>query len=112
MKDEIDVQIRHITPADGNVFLDLGFDPEEAAALHADSQSKIAQEIAIKEQLMKEISGWIAFKKLRQIDAAQMLQVSRPRISDVVNKKTEKFTLDSLIGMVHLMGKRVRLVIE
>lgn len=33
----IDTKIRHTTPADGNIFLDLGFPPEEAAALHANS---------------------------------------------------------------------------
>jgi hypothetical protein len=31
MKDE--VIIGHVTPADGNIFLDLGFEPEEAAKL-------------------------------------------------------------------------------
>lgn len=33
----------HITPADGNVFLDLGFPPEEAAALLADSIRRIEE---------------------------------------------------------------------
>lgn len=112
MKNEIDVKISHITRADGNVFADLGFDEQEAAALHAKSQLEIAKILAIKEQLMTEISDWIEVKNLRQNDAAQILQVSRPRISDVVNKKAEKFTLDSLISMVSLMGKRVTLVIE
>lgn len=112
MRNEIDVKTRHITRAGGNVFTDLGFDEEEAARLHTESQLEIAKILAMKEQLMTEISDWIQVKSLRQNDAAQILHVSRPRISDVVNKKTEKFTLDSLISMVSLMGKRVTLVIE
>ena len=36
--------------------------------------------------------------------------VSRPRVSDVVNKKTAKFTIDTLVGMLSLVGKPVRLV--
>lgn len=45
----IDTKIRHETPADGNVFLDLDFSPEEAAALKADSQRIISEKLAIKE---------------------------------------------------------------
>jgi len=112
MKNHIDIASRHITPAGGNVFADLGFDDDEAQALHADSQIKIAQTIALKEQLMTEISSWIALQNLRQSDAAKVLKVSRPRVSDVVNKKTDKFTLDALILMLGLTGKHVRLVIE
>lgn len=112
MKETIDVASRHITPAGGNVFADLGFSEDEARALHADSQNKIAQTLLLKEQLMTEIGDWIVHQNLRQSDAAKLLQVSRPRVSDVVNKKTEKFTLDSLIQMLSLTGKHVRLVIE
>ena len=32
----------HIPPADGNVFADLGFSPEESAALLADADARIA----------------------------------------------------------------------
>jgi len=112
MKDKIDIASRRITPADGNVFADLGFSEEEAQRLHADSQAKIAQTIALKEQLMTEIGSWITMQNLRQSDAAKVLQVSRPRVSDVVNKKTDKFTLDALILMLSLAGKQVKLVVE
>jgi predicted XRE-type DNA-binding protein len=43
----IDSSITHITPADGNVFADLGFAPEEAAKLK------------IKAQLMIQLEAWI-----------------------------------------------------
>jgi predicted XRE-type DNA-binding protein len=34
--------------------------------------------------------------------------VSRPRVSDVVNRKTAKFTLDTLVEMLGRIGKPVR----
>lgn len=37
----------HITPANGNIFLDLGFDPDEAAALKAESLHIIAEREAV-----------------------------------------------------------------
>jgi len=36
----------HITPADGNVFADLGFDPDIAKALQTESQRIIAAKLA------------------------------------------------------------------
>ena len=38
-----------------------------------------------------------------------MLHVTRPRVSDVVNRKVEKFTIDALVGMLARIGKQVRL---
>ena len=38
--------ISHITPAKGNVFLDLGFAPDEAARLKAEADAKIDEERA------------------------------------------------------------------
>jgi predicted XRE-type DNA-binding protein len=109
---KIDTKIRHTTPADGNIFLDLGFPPEEAAALHADSMRIISEKLAIKESLMNELAGWIAEKKLKQVDAAQILGVTRPRVSDVVNKKAIKFTIDALVDMLARTGKHVQLSVQ
>jgi len=47
--------------------------------------------------MMVELSNWITEHQLKQADAAQILMVSRPRVSDVVNQKTAKFTIDTLI---------------
>jgi hypothetical protein len=38
----------HVTPVGGNIFLDLGFPPAEAAAMHADSQRQITRKFARK----------------------------------------------------------------
>ncbi len=108
----IETKSMHITPAGGNVFADLGFEPEEAAALKAWSQQIIAEKLAIKESLMAEIADWIDEKKLKQADAAQILGVTRPRVSDVINKKTIKFTIDSLVDMLVRAGKHVQLSIQ
>jgi predicted XRE-type DNA-binding protein len=50
----------HITPANGNVFADLGFAPEEAAMLKAESQRIISEKLAIKESLMTELTAMMA----------------------------------------------------
>ena len=43
---------------------------------------------------------------------SEVLHVTRPRVSDVVNHKVEKFTIDALVGMLGRIGKQVRLAVQ
>jgi predicted XRE-type DNA-binding protein len=108
----IDTKSAHVTPVGGNVFADLGFDPQEAAALKARSQQIISEKMAIKEGLMTELANWIEVENLRQADAAEILGVTRPRVSDVVNRKSIKFTIDALVDMLARTGKHVQLSVR
>lgn len=107
----IDTEIRHVTKPGANLFLELGFPPDEARRLHAASRKEINDTRLLKQQLMSELSGWIAEHQLRQADAAEILMVSRPRVSDVVNQKTSKFTIDTLVEMLSRIGKQVTIAV-
>ena len=96
----IDTTIRHITSSDRNIFKELGFSEREATKLK------------IKAQLMCSISEWIKDKELKQEEASQVLHVSRPRVSDVMCGKSEKFTIDALIDMLEKTGKHVTLQVN
>lgn len=102
----------HITPAGANIFADLGFAPEEAAMLLEESNKIISEKLAIKQSLMTELAEWIEEKQLKQADAAQILGVTRPRVSDVINKKSIKFTIDALVDMLARTGKHVQLSVQ
>ena len=108
---KIDTEIRHVTKPGANIFLELGFPPVEAKRLHAASREQINDTRRLKQQLMEELSTWIAEHHLKQSEAAEILMVSRPRVSDVVNKKTAKFTIDTLVEMLSRVGKPVKLAI-
>lgn len=107
----IDTEVRHVTKPGANLFLELGFPPEEAKRLQAASRKQINDTLRLKKQLMTELAGWIEQHHLRQADAAEILMVSRPRVSDVVNKKTSKFTIDTLVEMLSRIGKPVKLAV-
>jgi predicted XRE-type DNA-binding protein len=107
----IDTQIRHVTKSGANLFRELGFAPDEAERFQAESRQQINDTRVLKEQLMVELSKWISDNHLKQADAAQLLMVSRPRVSDVVNMKASKFTIDTLVTMLSRIGKPVRLAI-
>jgi predicted XRE-type DNA-binding protein len=61
---------------------------------------------------MTELAGWIEAKKLKQAEAAEILGVTRPRVSDVINKKAIKFTIDALVDMLARAGKHVQLSVQ
>ncbi len=108
----IDTKIRHVTRPGANLFVELGFPTAEAAKLQAASRRQINDTCRLKRQLMVELTTWIAEHQLKQADAARILMVSRPRVSDVVNQKTGKFTVDTLVEMLGRVGKSVRLVVD
>jgi predicted XRE-type DNA-binding protein len=74
-----------ITQSSGNVFVDLGFPPEEALIL------------AMRSQLMGELRLLIEQNEWTQVLAAQELGVTQSRISDLKRGKWEKFSLDMLL---------------
>jgi predicted XRE-type DNA-binding protein len=106
-----DTAIRHVTKSGANIFLELGFAPAEARRLRAASNKQIKDTQLLKQQLMQELSDWISEHRLKQAEAAEILMVSRPRVSDVVNKKTAKFTIDALVDMLSRIGKTVTLAV-
>lgn len=107
----IDTRIRHITNPGENLFRELGFPAAEAARLQRASRKQINDTRMLKKQLMVELAKWIDDNHLRQADAAEILMVSRPRVSDVVNMKVGKFTIDTLVDMLSRVGKPVRLAV-
>jgi predicted XRE-type DNA-binding protein len=86
-----------ITKSSGNVFVDLGFPPEEAAIL------------AMRSQLMGELRIKIRDMGWTQAEAAQVLGISQSRVSDLIRGKFEKFSLDMLITLATRAGKKVEL---
>jgi predicted XRE-type DNA-binding protein len=108
---KIDTAIRHVTKPRANLFRELGFPRAEAERLHAASRRQINDTKLLKEQLMDELADWIEEHGLKQSEAAQVLGISRPRVSDVVTRKTAKFTIDMLVELLSRIGKPVRLAV-
>ena len=86
-----------VTASSGNVFVDLGFAPGEAAvlALRADLMARL--------RLLVESEGWT------QAEAASRFGIAQSRVSDLVRGKWEKFSLDMLITLAARAGRKVEL---
>ena len=102
--------IGHTTPAGVNVFADLGFSPEDAKRLKAEAEVKIKADLKV--QLKAEITNTIRSRHLKQEDAAQLMDVNRPRVSDVMTGKASKFTIDALVDMLQKLGRSVVLQVS
>lgn len=88
---------RDIANSSGNVFVDMGFSPEEAAVLQ------------MRADLMADLRKIIKARKLTQAKAAKILGVSQSRVSDLARGKWEKFSLEMLITLATRAGIRVQI---
>jgi predicted XRE-type DNA-binding protein len=86
--------------ASQNVFQDLGFPQEEA------------EHLRIRSDLMIELTRFIKNRGLTQAQAAKLLGVTQPRISDLTRGKIDRFSIDTLIEMLGNTGARVKVSVR
>jgi predicted XRE-type DNA-binding protein len=84
-----------ITESTGNVFVDLGFEPGEAAILQ------------MRATLMHDLQEFIVTNGLTPVDAATRLGIAHARVSDLMQGKWEKFSLETLITLATKAGRQV-----
>ena len=88
-----------VVRSSGNVFQDLGFTPEEA------------EHLKIRSTLMIHLRKVIEARGMKQAEAAKLLGVTQPRISDLLQGKIHLFSIDTLIDMLAQAGICVKLVV-
>lgn len=88
-----------VTRSTGNVFRDLGFSPEEA------------EHLKVRSNLMIHLQQAIATRGLKQAEAAKLLGVTQPRVSDIMRGRIDLFSIDTLITLLARLGIRVGLVV-
>jgi predicted XRE-type DNA-binding protein len=89
-----------VTPSTGNVFRDLGFSKEES------------EHLLVRADLLIQVQKAVASRRLKQAEAAKVLRVTQPRVSDLLRGRIDLFSTDSLIDMLASLGIGVRLVVK
>jgi predicted XRE-type DNA-binding protein len=84
----------------GNVFLDVGFPPEEA------------QNLQLRSELMTRVERFVKRSGVTQTEAARALGITQPRLNDLLPGKIDKFSLDALVNMLGRAGMRVELRVK
>ncbi len=80
----------------GNVIDDLGFSPEEAAA------------IKLKASLHAEILRLVEKRKLKARQLEKILDQPQPRISELLNGKISKMSAEKLVGYLCRLGVEIK----
>ena len=80
----------------GNVIDDLGFPPDEAAA------------IKLKVDLHIEIMKIIEKRKLKSRDLEKLLDQPQPRISELLNGKISRMSAEKIAGYISRLGAEIR----
>ena len=71
---------------------------------HVTHTEDVASKMAMKMDLSIMLSHLIKSKGWTQEEAAMRLGITQPRVSDLVNAKLEKFTLDAMFDMLDTLG--------
>ena len=87
-----------VTASSGNVFKDLGLpNPEELLA---------------KAELVRHISGVIEQRGLTQVEAAEVLGTTQPKISDLLRGRLAGFSMERLIRYLNALDRDVEIVVR
>jgi predicted XRE-type DNA-binding protein len=89
-----------VTPSTGNVFRDLGFSADES------------EHLLVRADLLLQLQKTLAARALTQVQAAELLHVTQPRVSHLLRGRIDLFSTDSLIDMLARLDVRVRFVLK
>jgi predicted XRE-type DNA-binding protein len=82
----------------GNVFADLGIEnPEEEL-----TKAKLVWEI---EQIIKK-------KKLTQVAAAKVMGINQPKVSALIRRKLDGFSVERLIHFLNALGQDIDIIVR
>lgn len=86
------------TPFSGNIFADLDLpDPELLLA---------------KAKLCAKISRIVRERKLTQKQAAKLMGLTQPNVSDLLNGRLDGFTLDRLFRCLDALGQEIEIIVR
>ncbi|MDX2108002.1 MAG: helix-turn-helix transcriptional regulator [Candidatus Melainabacteria bacterium] len=83
-----------------SIFRELGFSETES------------RNLLLRSQLMLATRKAITAKGLSQSEAAKILEVGQPRLSNLYNGKIDRFTIDALVNFLSRLDKKVKIVVE
>jgi predicted XRE-type DNA-binding protein len=86
-----------IEPGSGNVFVDIGFPPDEA------------HNLLLRSEMMTRIELFVKRSGLTQSQAAKLLGMTQPRLNALLKGKIGLFSLDALVNAATRAGFDVAL---
>ncbi len=88
----------NVQTGSGNVFADLGLENSD--------------ELLVKAELARKISGIIAQQQMTQAEAAAILGVDQPKVSALINGKLSGFSTGRLFRFLNALGRDVEIIVK
>ena len=97
-KKQQDIEEIECEMSSGNVFADIGIkNPEEEL-----TKAKLVWEI---EQIIKK-------KKMNQVAAAKVMGINQPKVSALIRRKLDGFSVERLIHFLNALGQDIDIVVR
>lgn len=103
--------VEHEVPADGNIFLALGFEPGLAARLLEATDREIEAKQMIEDQLLNELTSWVESRKHDPDTPVNIFGNKPSDIDRVLKAKGQKLNIDQLITYLITTGRNVEVVV-
>jgi predicted XRE-type DNA-binding protein len=87
-----------ITIGSDNIFADLGLEN--------------AEEMLVKAKLARQIYVCITERQLSQIEAAKILGIDQPKVSNLINGKLAAFSIERLFRFLNALDRDVEITIK
>jgi predicted XRE-type DNA-binding protein len=68
--------------------------------------------LLVRADLLIQVQKTITLRRLTQAEAAKVLRVTQPRVSDLLRGRIDLFSTDALIDMLARLGVGVRLIVK
>jgi predicted XRE-type DNA-binding protein len=87
-----------IQTGSGNIFIDLGLENPD--------------ELLVKAELARKISGIVTSQNMTQAEAAELLGIDQPKVSALINGKLSEFSTTRLFRFLNALGRDVEIVVK
>ena len=77
----------------------------------ADTREEAAN-LGARSELMRAITDIVKENSWTQVEAARRCGVTQPRINDLMRGRMAKFSLDALVNMATVLGRKVHITLE
>jgi len=91
-------QSMNVQTGSGNIFEDLGLEN--------------AEELLVKAELARKISGIVTSLNMTQSEAAELLGIDQPKVSALINGKLSGFSTSRLFRFLNALGRDVEIVVK
>ena len=71
-----------------------------------------ADELQVKADLLRLVAGEIKRRRLTQAQAGEVLGLDQPNVSELLNQKFSRFSVQKLMGLIARLGYAVSIHIE